>query len=173
MNMEEYIKHHGVKGMKWGVRKSRTKGGSGVAKKVGSKATKAAKAVADHFNPKGKYTMTNYRKDHKELSKKVRDKSMTRLQAITERKNNRHKVNMNNLVYSKTYTRLKSKGKSERVARTIADKSRKVTNKLAIGVTVGAAASGSKVAAGLIGLALAPDAVRIGKNLVKRVKKAE
>lgn len=71
MNSEEFIEHHGVKGMRWGVRKSHVKRNADARKKkMGVNQLKSEKKLVDEFGGglKGTLAARRYLVDTGQLS---------------------------------------------------------------------------------------------------------
>lgn len=101
--VDDILQHYGVKGMRWGVSR-RGNTGQGGKDRVGSN-----------------YTKKQLRADRKALNEKVKSGEMTKREAMNARADNIHKYRVeNNTAYRKSIERSARKGRSDKLARKMA-----------------------------------------------------
>lgn len=143
MTTEELLKHHGIKGMKWGVRRDKKRAAINTYKKTKSE------IKADYKS--GKIKKSVYKERIREAQ---------------------HKRNMvTSFVYKNSYAISKSKGLNHVTARSHARTDLAIVNGLKAGVTAYAITSIAAPAVGAgARLAANPATIRAGKNIIQAMK---
>jgi hypothetical protein len=144
--LEDVLKHYGALGMKWGRRKQRNER----LKELG--------------------------RAKKETVRKLKRKEITRKQAKQEMIDNLHKYTKGNKYYDKEYSIRVKQGQSHNRAVRGAHRRVKVVKASKIKIGVAAAIIGAKVGSTIVkksyNVAISPESIRMGKNIMMAAQRS-